>query len=569
MTQEQILEYAKCVTDPIYFLNNYGFVFDLEKQRVGKLSLYPYQVPIIQDFEEFRNNIILKSRQQGLSVVTAGYVAWKLIFGTDERILIVANDRKGAIRFADSVRIFLDNTPEWMLPSSRLIDNQQELKLSNGCQMKTTASSPQAGRGESLTLLILDETAFIEHADSIWLGAGMALAVTGGKCIMISTPFGTGNLYHRTWVAADKKENDFNAIRVHWSTHPVLAKGLEWRPDEFGVPRPWSPWYETECKRFEYDNVKISQELDLSFEGSRNLVIDNSIIERFRHKLVNNIDCYFDFNNPGNKFVDYETSFYVWKKPIENHNYIVAADVARGDGSDYSTIQVIDAVTLEQVAEYQGKVMPDQFARIIQQISIAYNMAYVAVECNSFGLVTSLDLKNELQYPSDKIFHSKSAVQLYNKSWKVNLKKDEDIPGWQTTSKTRPVIISTLQKYMREGEIIINSSRLLNEFQTFIYGAANKNSNEVKAQHATGYHDDLIFSFGIALAIRDTEYQNLYWSSDSLSAMIDGFRVETSSFNMSKSNIESQNKNSVSNIDGSKKIDDDNDLSWLLAPFRG
>lgn len=568
MTQEQILEYAKCVADPIYFLNNYGFVFDLEKQRVGKLSLYPYQIPIVEDFESFRNNIILKSRQQGLSVVTAGYVAWKLIFGTDERILIVANDRKGAIRFADSVRIFLDNTPEWMLPSSRLIDNQQELKLSNGCQMKTTASSPQAGRGESLTLLILDETAFIEHADSIWLGAGMALAVTGGKCIMISTPFGTGNLYHRTWVSAEKKENDFNAIKVHWSTHPVLARGLEWRPDEFGVPRPWSPWYETECKRFEYDNVKIAQELDLSFEGSRNLVIDNSIIERFRHKLTNNIECYFDFNNLGNKFVDYETSFYIWKKPIENHNYIVAGDVARGDGSDYSTIQVIDAVTLEQVAEYQGKVMPDQFARIIQQISIAYNMAYIAVECNSFGLVTALALKNELQYPVDKLFHSKSAVQLYNKSWKVNLKKDEDIPGWQTTSKTRPVIISTLQKYMREGEIIINSTRLLNEFQTFIYGTANKNSNEVKAQHAPGYHDDLIFAFGIALAIRDTEYQNLYWSSDSLSAMIDGFRVETSSFNMNKSKIESPNPN-LSNIEDIKNKDDDNDLSWLLAPFRG
>lgn len=568
MTQEQIIEYAKCCADPVYFLNTYGFVFDLEKQRVDHLSLYDFQIPIIKDFEKYRNNIVLKSRQQGLSVICSGYVAWKLIFGTDERVLIVANDRKGAIRFADSVRIFLDNCPDWMLPKERLIDNQQELKFSNGCQMKTTASSPQAGRGESLTLLILDETAFIEHADSIWMGAGMALSVTGGKCIMISTPFGTGNLYHRTWVGADKKENDFNAIRVHWSGHPILSKGLEMRSDEFGVPKPWSSWYETECKRFEYDNVKISQELDLSFEGSRNLVIDNSVIERFRHKLVNPIKCYFDFNNPSQKFVDYETSFYVWKTPEENHNYILTADVARGDGADYSTIQIIDAVTLEQVAEYQGKISPDVFGRIINFAGIAYNMAYVVVECNSFGLVTAMAVKNDLEYPSDKIFHSKTALQLYNKSWKVNLKKDEDIPGWQTTGKTRPIIISTLQKYMREGEIIINSTRLLNEFQTFIYTTSNKNSNEVKAQHAPGYHDDLIIPFGIALVIRDTEYQNLYWSSNSLAGMIEGFRVETSNFNMSKAKIESHT-NSISNIDGSKKIDNDDDLSWLLAPIRG
>jgi hypothetical protein len=559
MTQEQVFEYAKCCADPVYFLNNYGYVFDLEKQKIDRLTLYAYQEPILHDFEKHRNNIVLKSRQQGLSVLSAGYAAYKLIFGEDERILVVANDAKGAIRFVESVKIFLDNCPEWMLPEQRLVDNQRELKFSNGCQIKAVSSSPQAGRGESLTLLILDEVAFIEHADSIWMGAGMALSVTGGKCIMISTPFGTGTLYHRTWVGAIKKENDFNPIKVHWSTHPILSRGLEYRADEFGNQKPWSPWYDTECKRFEYNNVKISQELDLSFEGSRNLVIDNIVIERFKHKLINPIDCYFDYLSQEG-FVKYETPFYVWKKPEENHNYILAADISRGDGADYSTIEIIDAVTLEQVAEYQGKVMPDEFANIIYQAGLVYNIAYVAAECNSFGLVTSLRLKNELNYPPDKIFHSKTAVQLYNKSWKVNLKKDDDIPGWQTTSKTRPIMISTLQRYMREGEVIINSERLLNEFQTFIYTTSNKNSNEVKAQHAPGYHDDLIFAFGIALVMRDTEHQNQYWSTESILSMIEGMRVETTQFNFQK-------RASKTNIDPNK--DDDDDLNWLLSPLVG
>ena len=578
MNQLQIQEYVKCYKDPVYYLNNYGYVFDLEKSMIGPLSLYPFQVPVIKAYQNYRNNIILKSRQQGLSVVTAGYVAWLLIFGKDERILVVANDYKGASRFVDSVKVFIDNAPKWLLPDSRLVDNQRELKFSNGCSLKAVAASQQAGRGEALTLLVLDETAFIEHADSIWMGAGVALSVTGGKCIMISTPYGTGNLYHRTWIAAMetkeketkaiesdlpyvRNENDFNPIMVHWATHPVLSKGLEYRPNEFGIPKPWSPWYEEQKKRLEYDNVKISQELDLSFEGSRNLVIDSPILDRFKLRLKNKILCYFDHDNYESKFVDRDTGFKVWHKPTPNGRYIIAADVARGDGSDFSTIQVIDAVNLKQVAEYRGKVSPDQFANIIQQAAIAYNMAYVAVECNSFGLVTSLKLKNDLGYPTDKIYHSKSAVQLFNKAYKTQMDKDDIIPGWQTTTKTRPMIIAALQKYMREGEIEINSISLLNEFSTFIYTESSKNSTEAKAQHAPGYHDDLIFALGIALVMRDTEYQKSYWTADDLNAMLAGFEIRHSNFELDKVQPITNSK--------SQKQDDMDDISWLYGPTMG
>ena len=581
MTSEQIQQYIKCYQDPIYYLNNYGSVFDIEKRRIGNLTLYPYQIPVIRAFQKYINNIILKSRQQGLSVVTAGYVAWLLLFGTDERILVVANDFKGAKRFVDSVKIFIDNAPAWMLPDERTLDNMNELKFSNGCSLKAVASSPQAGRGEALTLLVLDETAFIEHAESIWMGAGIALSATGGKCIMISTPYGTGNLYHQTWVSAiEQKEKitkaeedgnptemspeDFNPILVHWSTHPVLSKGLEFRENEYGVKKPWSPWYEGERKRMNYDNVKISQELDLSFEGSRNLVIDSPYIERFKLRLTNKILAYFDYNslNVDKKYTNDDTGFKVWHKPTPNGRYILAADVARGDGSDFSTIQIIDAVNLKQVAEYRGKISPDQFASIIYRAAVEYNMAYVAVECNSFGLVTSLKLKNDLKYPSDKIFHSKSAVDLFNKEWKTETEKNSIIPGWQTTTKTRPMIIAALQKYMREGEIEINSVALLNEFQTFIFTESKGNSTEAKPQHAPGYHDDLIFALGIALVMRDTEYQKSFWSADDLNAMLAGFEIRQSNFDLEKTTP-------AINPTRSQKEDDMNDISWLYGPSMG
>ena len=247
---------------------------------------------------------------------------------------------------------------------------------------------------------------------------------------------------------------------------------------------------------------------------------------------------------------------------ITTHN----CDVARGDGSDFSTIQVLDALNLRQVAEYSAKISPDQFATVIRDISIAYNMAYIAVECNSFGLVTSLKIKNDLKYPSDKIFHSKSAVQLFNRDWRMEVAKDEDIPGWQTTTKTRPVLIAALQKYMREGEIEINSERLLDEFQTFVYTSTGKGSNDVKPQHAPGYHDDLIFAFSIALVMRDSEFHNIYWSAENINAMMAGIQVQTSNFEFEKIQIPAIME---SNKKKGQNLEDGDDLSWLFAPIKG
>ena len=201
--------------------------------------------------------------------------------------MIIANDGAGAIRFLGAVKQFVDYTPTWLLPGdgTRITNNQKQIKLQNNSEATAKASSPEAGRGDSLTLLVLDETAFMENADTIWMAAGLALAMTRGKCIMVSTPNGTSNLYHNTWERADLKDKDFDAddfvpTKVHWTQNPFAAKGIELREDENGEKVYWSPWYESECKRLEYDRVKIAQELDLSFEGSKYLAIENELINK-------------------------------------------------------------------------------------------------------------------------------------------------------------------------------------------------------------------------------------------------------------------------------------------------
>ena len=170
----QMQEWMKCAKDILYFLNTYGNAFNIKTQQIEPLKCFDYQEKTVLEYENYKNNIILKSRQMGLSVITSGYVAWKLLFGVDERILIVANDGAGAIRFLKSVKQFLDLVPKFLLPEKRIKDNEKYVEFSNGCFAKAVASSEQAGRGESLTLLIMDEVAFIDNAETIWMGAGLA-----------------------------------------------------------------------------------------------------------------------------------------------------------------------------------------------------------------------------------------------------------------------------------------------------------------------------------------------------------------------------------------------------------
>jgi len=506
-------ELIKCMVNPQYYLDHYAHAFNAKTQKVSQLECFDYQVDAIKNFHKHMNNIVLKSRQTGFSVITAAYIAWRLLFMSDEKILIIANDFNGAKRLLKTVKDYVDNTPKWLLPESVVKNNESYLEFSNNSFVKALACSAQAGRGESLTLLVLDEVAFIENADDIKAGALMAVSQTKGKTIMISTPNGTNNLYYETWKNAVKGENNFNKQIVHWKDNPLSNPGLEVRVDpENGQDYFWSPWYQEQCDRLAQDKVKIAQELDLSFESSKYLAVDVNIVNKYKKDVEEaRVDCYFDYTKYNNKelefksdpFVKDKTAFWVYEKPIEGNKYILAADVARGDGKDYSTIQIIDAVNLRQVAEFQSKITSDKFAEVILPAAILYNNAYVAIEANNMGLTTCYYLHKTHKYKN--VHKSKTIQQMQggprDKRWSVD--EGDEIPGFQTTSKTRPFLVDSLRKYMREKEVVIRSPRIMSEFETFVIKPNGK------AEHEKGANDDLIIAFAIALFIRDSEWERV------------------------------------------------------------
>jgi len=249
---------------------------------------------------------------------------------------------------------------------------------------------------------------------------------------------------------------------------------------------------------------------------------------------------------------------------ITTHN----CDVARGDGQDYSTIQVLDVDTLEQVAEYREKVSPDLFPFVINYVARMYNMAYVVIEANSFGLGVCFDIRDKFKYPRNRLYFSKNIKDIHVRHYSYKVNEGTEIPGFQTTRKTRVLLIKAIIEHMREGSLILHSKKLMAEFQTFVM-------NGDKPEHEPGFNDDLILALGLALYIRDTEFENVTSSTEMYKSMLSAMMLNS---NSSSGKLPDPNKkidlpkggaglyifngtNNMNNIENS----DPDDLSWLMG----
>jgi len=191
-------------------------------------------------------------------------------------------------------------------------------------------------------------------------------------------------------------------------------------------------------------------------------------------------------------------SLWIWEYPDYSKQYIVCADVARGDGGDYSAFHVLEINGLKQVAEFKGAVDTKTYGNILVSVANEFNRAILVIENNSYGWAT-IQQVIDLQYPNT--FYS-SADLLYvdlerQINNKINRTERNMVPGFTTTNKTRPLIISKLVDYFREKSITINSLRLYEELSVFIW-------NGSKPEAMGGYNDDLVTSLAMGLWVRDT-----------------------------------------------------------------
>ena len=537
-TKEQVLiEYKKCMKSTPYALKTYLQTYDNTVSRYVPLELFKDQVTLVEDYENYNENIALKYRQAGVSTVTAAWASKKVSFARKEKpekILIIANKLETSVEFANKIRAFVEQWPSWVgIGFSPEKNAAKHYKLNNGCEVKAVATSKDALRGYTPTVLIFDEAAFIE-ADSDFWSACMASLSTGGKVVVISTPNGYDRIYYEIYDQAQRGMNDFKITPMFWFRDPRYTKDLylvkcedvihyllnkeEYSTDiviqlpldnpygrdydeifnymEQGY-RPCSSWFESMVKKLKYDKRKVSQELECNFLGSGDNVFDSNITQRIQKN---------DIKEPNARLMG--NQLWIWKEPENGHKYVMGVDVSRGDSEDFSCIEIIDFDTREQVLEFVGKLPPDTLAEIAYKWGNMYTALCVTDLTGGMGVATARRLQ-ELGYKNFYI----DGVDMSNK-WKWDPKANEKIPGINFNNK-RVQIIAAFEEAVRH-EFKVRSSRLLGEMGTFVYING-------RPDHQKGHHDDCIMSIAMALYVAEIAFPSLVKVVSQTKAMLDSW----------------------------------------------
>lgn len=447
------------------------------------VKLYEPQKRVLKSF--YKNNflVLLKSRQVGQSFLSQVIAAHLVIFYDNVKIGILSRSGDEASDFAKKIKDIIKEIPyEWARPKKFSKDTARSFELPNGSAVYTGAVSmtnpASVFRGKSLTVLFVDEAAFIPKVDIAWTAVAPSLSKTqkvakeNGTpygCIILSTPnktTGIGEWYYKRWVQA-LSENGGDGVwtphKIHWKEIPDFAND----PD----------WFNKQCELLENNPSKIAQELNLEFIGSEDAIFDVKT-----QRLLNQITSdksklkEIPFSQGGKLWIfgDYDPKKF----------YIIGVDTASNSGEDYSTIEVLDYKTCEQVMEYRGKLEPKKFAEVLKTIAKMIPRNVIAIE-NSGGY--GITVLNELQFDT---------LQEYNLYGEFrNEKTKKFVAGLNTNKRTRPMIIESMFNTVVNNPSTIKSENLAME----LLALTNKNG---KVEADLGFHDDLVMAFAFACYVR-------------------------------------------------------------------
>ena len=513
-------EYIKCAKDPVYFMRKYCYIQHPTRGRI-LFNLYPFQDKVLHLFRDHQFLITLKSRQLGISTLAAGYSLWLMLFHKDKNVLALATTQATARNLVTKTMFMYDELPKWLkLPAVE--KNKLSLRLKNGSKITAKSSNADAARSEAVSLLLIDEAAFIDNIEETFTAAQQTLA-TGGQCMALSTPNGIGNWFHQTWEKAETGENSFVPVRLPWTVHP--ERDDTWRAQQ---DRDLGP-------------KMAGQECDCDFLASGDTVFDTDDMAFYEQSYLKD-----PLERRG-----VDGNLWIWEGVDYTKSYMVVADVARGDSTDYSAFHIMDIANCVQVGEYKGKISPKDFGNVLVGIASEYNDALLVCENANIGWAT-IEQIMEREYKN--LYYSATSNMETVESYMNKYERDKLVPGFTMSMRTRPLVIAKMIEYIREHSVTIQSKRLTGEMRVFVW----KNG---KAQAQTRYNDDLIISFATALYVRDTALRLQQQGMDLA-------RAQLSSFN----NMNARNKAIIQNVGSSINnpylIDNgrgqQEDISWLL-----
>jgi hypothetical protein len=460
LTDHQTSEFLKCAMDPVYFARNYIWVQHPTRGKVQFL-LYDYQVDMIRSFEKHRQVVSMCARQLGKTTCAAAFILWFAIFQEDQNVLIAANKFTAATEIMDRVRFSYEELPDWLRPGVTTW-NVQKIQFDNNSKIVSTTTTPDAGRGKSISLLYLDEFAFVKKriAEEFWTAISPTLA-TGGKCIITSTPNSDEDTFAQIWYAAcntlDEYGNErpdqvgvngFASFKAVWDQHP--DRDQEWAAKE----------------RAKIGQEKFAREYELQFLTADETLIDSQVLSRLTH------------TEPTFKMQEIRW----WEAPQANNIYLVSLDPSAGVGRDYAAVQVWRLPHMVQVAEWMHN-----RSSVAQQIKCVIQICAL-LDQKLRNLPDQMG-EPELFWTFENNGVGHSVVELLNEVGldriPAQLMSDPGRRGFNSNVKTKSQAVVKFKSLVETNRLSIKSKALISEIKNFV---SRGDSFAAKP----GDHDDLV-----------------------------------------------------------------------------
>jgi hypothetical protein len=465
-SDQQIQEFARCadpVTGPMYFLDNFFYIQHPVKGRM-LYQPFEYQRRLIQTYHDYRFVISMMPRQTGKSTSAAGYLLWYAMFVPDSTILVAAHKYTGSQEIMQRIRYAYESVPDHIRAGA--VDyNKGSLTFDNGSRIVSATTTENTGRGMSISLLYADEFAFVRPtiATEFWTSISPTLA-TGGKAIITSTPNSDEDQFALLWKGANRcvdeygnptqvGMNGFRAFRSFWNEHP--DRDETWAQQQraaLGVER-------------------FRREMDCEFIiNDETLIAPTKLIDLEGHDPV------------------YKTGEVRWfKKPQPDRIYCVSLDPSLGTGGDPAAIQVWEANSTEQVAEWrhnrtdiptQVRILADIVRHINETVKNPQTV-YYTVENNTIGEAALISIaeygeENIQGYFLSEPGGSGGSGRRFRK-------------GFNTTNKPKLAACAKLKNLVESGRMRIHSRNLISELKNFV---ASGTSYAAKV----GETDDLVMA---------------------------------------------------------------------------
>ena len=439
-TDKELQDFIKCCdpdTGYLYFMDNFFYI-----QHPTKGSMlyhpWPYQERLIDTYHRYRYSISLMPRQSGKSTSAAGYLLWYAMFVPDSTILVAAHKYTGAQEIMQRIRYAYENCPDH-IKAGVTTYNKGSLDFENGSRIVSATTTENTGRGMSITLLYLDEFAFVRPsiAKEFWTAITPTLS-TGGKAIITSTPNSDEDQFAFIWKSANKTEdefgnttelgiNGFRAYRAHWSEQP-------------GRDQKWADEIKAQL-----GDDRFNREIGCEF-----IIADETLINPNTLLMMEGIE-------PVSRMGQVRW----YKKPTKGNIYCVGLDPSLGTGGDPSAIQIFEANTTTQIGEWKHNKtdIPSQIKLIAQinkyiaECTSEPNNIYYSIECNGIGeaAIISLNEYGESNIPG--IFISETG---------------KGRKGFNTTNKSKLASCAKFKTLVESKKMTVNSRSLITEMKAFV-----------------------------------------------------------------------------------------------------